>query len=219
MLRTLQHCLWVIGFIVLGYCGMAWTTARLHQSAGNDELDRLLTNKPPGVEGNLRYRTAPPHGELVGRVSIPRLGISTVIFEGTDEPVLNQGVGHLTGSALPGLAGNVVLAGHRDSFFRPLRNIRAGDMVEVTTAGGSRSYLVQTTEIITPDKVSVLEPTKAPTLTLVTCYPFYYVGHAPKRFIVRGSEIRDPEIRASKIQPRTTLPAKMKSRRGRIRAD
>jgi len=217
MLQTLQRCLWVIGFIVLGYCGMAWTTARLNQSAGNDELDRLLTNKPPGVREDLRYQIS--HGELVGRVRIPRLQISTVIFEGTDEPVLSEGVGHLTGSALPGLAGNVVLAGHRDSFFRPLRNIRAGDTVEVTTPEGSRSYLVQTTEIITPDKVSVLEPTKSPTLTLVTCYPFYYVCHAPKRFIVRASEIPDPDIRASEIEPRTIMPAKMKSRRGRIRAD
>jgi sortase A len=216
MIRSLQHCLWVIGFIILGYCGMVWTTARFHQSAGNDELDRLLTNKPPGVPEAMRYRMS--HGELVGRVRIPRLGISTVIFEGTDEPVLSQGVGHLTGSALPGLAGNVVLAGHRDSFFRPLRNIRAGDTVEVTTPEGSLS-LVQTTEIITPDKVSVLEPTKTPTLTLVTCYPFYYVGHAPKRFIVRGLEIREPEVLTSEIQQRTALSAKTKSRRGRVRAD
>ena len=110
-------------------------------------------------------------------------------------------------------------ADYAGALFRPLRNIRAGDTVEVTTPEGSRSYLVQTTEIITPDKVSVLEPTKSPTLTLVTCYPFYYVGHAPKRFIVRASEIPDPDIRASEIEPRTIMPAKMKSRRGRIRAD
>ena len=115
----------------------------------------------------------------------------------------------MTGSALPGLAGNVVLAGHRDSFFRALRNIRGGDTVEVITADGSRSYSVKTTEIIQPTEVSVLEPTKTPMLTLVTCYPFYFVGHAPKRFIVRGTEIPQSN----------TTEAQIKSRPGRIRAD
>jgi len=209
MIQRLQHCLWVIGFLVLGYCGMSWMTARFHQSIGNSELDRLLTKRTPGVQHPSQRLSAPPHGGLVGRVEIPRLRLSAVIFEGTDEPVLSQGVGHLTGSALPGPAGNVVLAGHRDSFFRALRNIRKGDTVEVTTTQGSRSYTIETTRIIEPTEVSVLEPTRAPTLTLVTCYPFYYVGHAPERFIVRGVEI--PEGNA--------VQAQIKSRREVIRAD
>ncbi len=209
MLHRLQHCLWVIGFLVLGYCGMSWMTARFHQSIGNLELDHLLTSKVPGVQPPTERWGAPPHGGLVGRVEIPRLRLSAVIFEGTDEPVLSQGVGHLTGSALPGPAGNVVLAGHRDSFFRALRNIRAGDTVKVTTTHGSRSYTIETTRIIKPTEVSVLEPTRVPTLTLVTCYPFYYVGHAPERFIVRGVET--PEGNA--------IQAQIKSRRGIIRAD
>ncbi len=188
MIHRLQHCLWVTGFLVLGYCGMSWMNARLHQSIGNTELDRLLARRAPAAPRPLGPGNTLPHGGLVGRVEIPRLRLSAVIFEGTDEPVLSQGVGHLTGSALPGPAGNVVLAGHRDSFFRALRNIRRGDTVEVTTTQGSRSYTIETTRIIKPTDVSVLEPTKAPTLTLVTCYPFYYVGHAPERFIVRGIE-------------------------------
>jgi LPXTG-site transpeptidase (sortase) family protein len=110
---------------------------------------------------------------------------------------------------MPGLGGNVVLAGHRDSFFRALRNIRAGDKVNVETPEGSRSYLVKTTEIIQPTQISVLEPTRAPTLTLVTCYPFYFVGHAPKRFIVQGAE----------IPPQDILQAQIKSRPGGNRAD
>jgi LPXTG-site transpeptidase (sortase) family protein len=84
----------------------------------------------------------------------------------------------------------VVLAGHRDSFFRALRNIQSGDVVEVTTLQGSRSYTIGTTRIIQPTEVGVLAPTSVPTLTLVTCYPFYYVGNAPQRFIVRGTEQR-----------------------------
>jgi len=183
MLESVQRCLWMAGFIVLGYCGMAWISASLHQSEGNAELGHLLRNYAPAIR-----QPAPLHRGLVGKIEIPRLGLSAVIFEGTDEPVLRQGVGHLTGSALPGQTGNVVLAGHRDSFFRALRNIRPGDVVDVTTEQGSRTYSVGTTRIIKPTEVSVLEPTSVPTLTLVTCYPFYYVGNAPSRFIVRGTE-------------------------------
>jgi len=183
MLLNVQRCLWAIGFIVLGYCGMAWFSARLHQSEGSAELDRLRTTQ----QSDDVRTTTPPHGGLVGRMEIPRLHLSAVIFEGTDEPVLSEGVGHLTGSALPGHKGNVVLAGHRDSFFRALRNIKGGDVVDVDTKQGSRRYVVRTTRIIQPTQIEVLEPTKKPTLTLVTCYPFYYVGHAPKRFIVQGT--------------------------------
>jgi sortase A len=183
MLLNVQRCLWAIGFIVLGYCGMAWFSARLHQSEGSAELDRLRTTQ----QSDDVRTTTPPHGGLVGRMEIPRLHLSAVIFEGTDEPVLSEGVGHLTGSALPGHKGNVVLAGHRDSFFRALRNIKGGDVVDVDTEQGSRRYVVRTTRIIQPTQIEVLEPTKKPTLTLVTCYPFYYVGHAPKRFIVQGT--------------------------------
>jgi len=191
MLTSMQRFLWVAGFIALGYCGMAWINARLQQAGGNAELDRLLTMHSHGTRPLESHHRLPeiPHGGLVGRMEIPRLHLSAVIFEGTDEPVLSEGVGHLDGSALPGQYGNVVLAGHRDSFFRALRNIRSGDIVDVTTERGSRSYRVETTRIVQPTEVSVLEPTRDPTLTLVTCYPFYFVGHAPKRFIVRGAQI------------------------------
>jgi LPXTG-site transpeptidase (sortase) family protein len=195
MLLNVRRCLWAIGFIVLGYCGMAWFNARLHQSESSAELDRLRTTRQPD---DVRT-TTPPHGGLVGRMEIPRLNLSAVIFEGTDEPVLSEGVGHLTGSALPGQKGNIVLAGHRDSFFRALRNIKGGDVVDVDTEQGSRRYVVTTTRIIQPTQIEVLEPTRNPTLTLVTCYPFYYVGHAPKRFIVQGTlaEVQpDPQTEA-----------------------
>ena len=186
MIRGLQHILWMIGFLILGYSGMAYVNARLEQYRGKQELDRLLQDKAATA------KVQPPYGGLVGRMEIPRLHLSAVVFEGTDDPILSRGVGHLTGSALPGQKGNVVLAGHRDSFFRALRNIRSGDVVEVTTEYGTRNYSIKSTEIIDPTQVSVLEPTRTPTLTLVTCYPFYFVGHAPKRFIVQGLELRDP---------------------------
>jgi len=184
MLRSIQRCLWVIGFIVLGYCGMAWISASRYQTLGNAELDHLINSNAPNVAQSPLI-----HGGLVGKMEISRLGLTAVIFEGTDEPVLSQGVGHLTGSAMPGQNGNVVLAGHRDSFFRALRNIRSGDVVEVTTAQGVRTYSIAATRIVKPTEVSVMAPTSTPTLTLITCYPFYFVGNAPSRFIVRGTEI------------------------------
>jgi LPXTG-site transpeptidase (sortase) family protein len=109
--------------------------------------------------------------------------------------VLDRGVGHLDGSALPGQAGNVVLAAHRDTFFRGLRDIHNGDTVNVTTQSGPRTYKVDSTEVVDPAQTSVLDPTAKPTLTLITCYPFYFIGHAPKRFIVRARDTndRDPQ--------------------------
>ena len=119
-------------------------------------------------------------------MEIPKLHLSAVVFQGTDSSVLDDGVGHLEGSALPGQNGNVVLAAHRDTFFRSLRNIKRGDLITVTTPSGIRQYSVDSTEVVSPTDISVAYPTPKPTLTLITCYPFYYVGHAPKRFIVRA---------------------------------
>jgi sortase A len=214
VLRGAQRFLWAVGFAVLGFCGMAWLNARLEQNRGNRELDRLLKKNYATVQ--------PRYGGLVGKVEIPRLHLSDVVFEGTDDPILNIGVGHLQGSALPGQKGNVVLAGHRDSFFRALRNIHEGDEVEVTTRFGTRWYTVQSTQIVSPADIAVLEPTPAPTLTLVTCYPFYFVGHAPKRFIVRGTEIHTAprEILTADNaveKPSASSPAPAPEREARIR--
>ncbi len=133
-------------------------------------------------------------------MEIPKLHLSAVVFQGADSPVLAHGIGHVDGTALPGQPGNVVLAAHRDTFFRGLRNIQKGDMVMVTTESGPRYYEVDSTEVVNPTQISVLAPTAKPTLTLITCYPFYYIGHAPKRFIVRASETEpDAEpLRASR---------------------
>jgi sortase A len=178
MLRWIQRFLLAAGFLLLGYCGTSWIDSRLRQIEGGMKLDRLLRDAPEA--------SAPAHGDPIGRVSIPRLGLSTVVFEGTDDDVLHRGVGHLTGSALPGQPGNVVLAGHRDSYFRDLRNIRKDDVVDVATKFGTRRYRVASTEVVDPTEIGVEAPTSAPTLTLITCYPFYYIGNAPQRFIIRA---------------------------------
>jgi len=184
-LLWIQRSLLAAGLVILGICGAAWLDSRLRQAEGNRELDQSLSRKAPTPAAP----TVIPDGGLIGRVEIPKLHLSAVVFQGSDSSVLDHGVGHVDSTALPGQPGNVVLAAHRDSFFRSLRNIRKGDLVTVTTESGPRNYEVSSTEIVKPTEVSVLNPTAEPTLTLITCYPFYYIGHAPKRFIVRASPV------------------------------
>jgi sortase A len=183
--RWVRWFLFAAGFLILGYCGAAWLGSRLRQAEGNRKLDRVLRDSAAIPAPKI---TTIPEGGLIGRVEIPNLHLSAVVFQGADSSVLDHGVGHVDTSALPGQPGNVVLAAHRDSFFRPLRNIRKGDTVTVTTESGPRNYQVTSTEVVKPTETSVLDPTAEPTLTLITCYPFYYIGHAPKRFIVRAVE-------------------------------
>lgn len=159
--------------------------SRLRQSEANRELDRILAEKAPTSAPALVI----PNGGLVGRVEIPKLHLSAAVFQGADSSTLGYGVGHVAGTALPGQPGNVALAAHRDTFFRSLRHIQKGDSITVTTETGAHTYQVGSTEVVNPTEIGVLAPTARPTLTLITCYPFYYVGHAPKRFIVRAVEM------------------------------
>jgi sortase A len=115
------------------------------------------------------------------------LHLEVPVLEGTDEPALDRGAGHIEDTALPGTDGNSGIAGHRDGFFRVLKDVTAGDTVELETLSGVQIYRVDRTWIVTPQDVSVLDPTPSPALTLVTCYPFYFVGAAPQRFIVRAT--------------------------------
>jgi sortase A len=128
-------------------------------------------------------------GDVLGRIEISRIGIAVVIIEGVDGKSLRRGVGHLPGSALPGAHGNIALAGHRDTFFRDLRNIRQDDQITLATLGDSYKYQVDSIRIVAENEIQVLEDSGDSVLTLVTCYPFYYVGPAPKRFIVRAHRI------------------------------
>jgi len=129
-------------------------------------------------------RLGPPP---LATLQIRRLGVDVTVLPGTDEWTLNRAVGHIADTALPGSQGNVGVAGHRDGFFRPLKDIVIGDLIEVTTAGRLDRYRVTQTWIVEPRDVWVLDPTGSASLTLVTCYPFYFIGSAPKRFIVRAA--------------------------------
>lgn len=128
-------------------------------------------------------------GDLIGRIKIPRVGVSAIVLHGVGKKTLRRSVGHIPGTSLPEQDGNVGLAGHRDSFFRGLKDIRKDDTIELTTLDGTFEYKVEWTKIVRPDDTGVLADEGSPALTLVTCYPFYYVGSAPKRFIVRAHRI------------------------------
>jgi sortase A len=118
---------------------------------------------------------------------IARIGIVAPVVEGTDDLSLNRGVGWISGTARPGETGNIGIAGHRDGFFRALKDVAAGDAIELDTFFGMKTYRVDQIEIVTPDDVRVLLPRASPSLTLVTCYPFYFMGDAPQRFIVHAA--------------------------------
>ncbi len=137
--------------------------------------------------------TAEPHllgiGEVIGEIQIPRLGVKAVVLQGDNIELLDHAVGHLPQTPLPGEWGNVALAGHRDRLFRPLREIRPGDTIIIATSNGSFQYEVQSTFVVPSTEVGVLRSSGAKELTLITCFPFNYVGHAPNRFIVRCREV------------------------------
>jgi LPXTG-site transpeptidase (sortase) family protein len=129
----------------------------------------------------------PPEGRsVVGRIEIPRVRLKTMILEGVSQRTLALAVGHIPGTALPGKTGNVGLAGHRDTFFRSLAGIHLNDAIVLTTLEGTYQYRVKSCQVVGPRDTGVLADSNTPALTLVTCYPFHYVGPAPKRFIVHA---------------------------------
>lgn len=157
-------------------------------------LGRAPEERMPEAQNPVASREKPSghrrnRDELMGRLEIPRLNIRVIVREGDDEATLRHAVGHIPATAWPGELGNVALAAHRDTFFRPLRNIRKNDRIIVSTLEGTYEYAVQSTKIVAPSDVSVLEASAPKELTLVTCYPFYYVGSAPRRFVVHATQV------------------------------
>ena len=142
----------------------------------------LQTSRPSDDPGS----SSPESDGVLGRLEIPRLGVSLFVLEGTDQKTLQLGPGHIENTAFPGDAGNVAIAGHRDTHFRVLENVRKGDAIGIATSEGVFGYTVQWTKVVNPEDVYVLSPSARPELTLVTCFPFHYIGSAPKRFIVRA---------------------------------
>ncbi|MFY9741181.1 MAG: class D sortase [Candidatus Sulfotelmatobacter sp.] len=172
------------GVLALGYVGFTLLDARIYQVSAKRSLENQVeaakaqTGSPP--------RTAIKKGDVLGRLDIPRLGMSVAVLQGAGSRTLRLGAGHIAGTPLPGEPGNSGIAGHRDTFFRELKDIRANDEIQLQTAHGILHYEVDWVKVVGPDDISVLAPATESMLTLVTCYPFYFVGPAPKRFVVRA---------------------------------
>jgi sortase A len=189
-LRWIERGLFAAGLLLAGLWLRDYRSAYAFQSSASQRLDAAPRRDSTGGAAKMAAghdsTAAADSGGALGRIEIPRLRISAMIGEGTDQEVLDRAVGHVTSTARPGQAGNVGLAGHRDTFFRGLGGVREQDLIRIVTVGGTYSYRVQWSAIVEPRRVDVLDSTASPSVTLVTCYPFRWVGPAPRRFVVRA---------------------------------
>ncbi len=190
-IRLAQYGLIIIGVAALGYCVSVWVGAERFQAREARKFNRELHRTH--IDVTPRHvplaPLVPEDGGLLGKIEIPRIGVSVMVVEGIGAGDLRRGVGHVPGTALPWQGGNVAIAGHRDTYFRPLRSIHRNDRITLRTLEGAFHYRVVSTQVVGPKDVEVLSPTRRDVLTLVTCFPFYYVGAAPKRFIVRAERL------------------------------
>jgi sortase A len=199
---------WAVGIALLAVWGIARLAGHVgaRRELGRFEAARASARLPedrpdltlwsPGRvrawEESLKREGPAPLAVL----KISKIDLTVPVLEGTDDWTLNRAVGHIEETARPGEKGNCGIAGHRDGFFRGLKDVAIGDAMELTTLTGSESYRIETIRVVGPDEVSVLEPTPEPSITLVTCYPFYFVGSAPQRYIVQAA--KSPSSRAAR---------------------
>jgi sortase A len=182
--RFLERALLVVALLGLGWYGLGLLESSRYQASQQRAFDETVSLRVPGPDRTSEEGV--PIGSVLGRLEIPRLDLSVIVREGEDPQTLRVAVGHLPGTAWPGRPGNAAIAGHRDTFFRKLRHIKEDDEIVVTTSNHVARYIVVSTRVVPPDDVSVLDDTGLSVLTLVTCYPFFHVGPAPERFIVRA---------------------------------
>ena len=190
ILRWASRVFFLTGCLALGFVALTYFDAELYQIYSGWQLDdppSLGEVSLPTPRADLRVYAR--EGSPLSRIAIPRLGVSVVVSEGIKPHTLARAAGHIPGTAFPDEIGNVGIAGHRDTFFRKLGEIQADDVITLTTPEGSYEYAVEWSSVVTPSDVEVLEPSDTPLLTLVTCYPFTYVGPAPSRFIVRARRV------------------------------
>jgi LPXTG-site transpeptidase (sortase) family protein len=170
------------GIVIVGVA--AEQKAEMRVSAGDYVLPALAFHKSESVAAKNQVFQAPRLNDFLGTIAIPALKITVPIYEGTTDAQLKKGVGHFIGSVLPGVRDNSVLAGHRDSVFSKLGKIRIGDLVTIDSESGIYQYKVARIRIVEADDRTIIVPTTTAILTLSTCYPFHFIGNAPKRFIV-----------------------------------
>jgi len=198
LLRSLERVLWALAAILLSFCGLAYARAAMHQSHQLAQLNsaRARFHAGPGAGSaktaffwntaaadQLWEETAP-----LGILEIPRLQISAVAEEGINNDTLELSVGHVPKSAYPGQSGNAAFAAHRDTYFKNLEAIQTGDKIVFKSLQRDYNYQVTSIQIVDANATSVLNDTPQSTITLVTCYPFHYIGSAPKRFVVTAAQ-------------------------------
>ncbi len=192
LLRMAEVCLWIVAIGALGFCSIAYGSAAIYQARQKAILASLRANASADRElgtGIRASRTKSANELLLGLIEIPRLDTAAIVEEGVSAGTLWKAVGHMPGTALPGQAGNAVLAGHRDTYFSGLGDLKAGDLVSFKSPTATYSYRVESARVVEPDDDSVLSASKEATLTLITCYPFHYIGSAPQRYVVTAREV------------------------------
>jgi sortase A len=184
--RRFERLFLTIGIALVGWAALSIAQATLFERTARRDFERAAAEPTPAV------KPLPPAslavGDMLGIVEIPRLGFSTIVVEGDSDEMLKVAAGHLPDTP-PWQPGNTAIAGHRDGHFRPLKDIEIGDTIRLRTRHGTFDYRIKKTVIVLPSDISVLQPTLAKTLTLVTCYPFTYIGHAPKRFVIHAEAL------------------------------
>jgi sortase A len=195
-LRWLERLFVMAGAAALIWCAVILTDGAIAQRNAQSALEMAIAIEeivPAPVEKAdvVSRRQLAALGSAIAALSIPRVQLSAVVLHGSDARILQRGPGHLEQTALPGDEGNIVIAGHRDSFFRPLRDIRLDDDIFLDTRDGRFHYRVTSLRVVGPREVSVISPTAGEVLTLITCYPFWVLGQAPERFIVRAARVDD----------------------------
>jgi sortase A len=180
ILRGACYLFFAFGIFAIGYAGFVFADSHAYQALEIRELNQAAPLSEPRILAE---------GDMIGEIQVPRLGLNAIVVQGDSPADLRRAVGHLANSALPGEWGNVTLAGHRDTFFRALRGIRLGDEIRIKTRARSFKYRAESIEIVSPTDTRVLDSSTGHDLTLLTCFPFHYLGPAPKRFVVHAREI------------------------------
>jgi sortase A len=193
-LRILRAGLFFTAIGCLSYYGWSVLDSTLQQERESRAFDTAREHAHASVNQPSTRRSPPSVSQTlspIGRISVPRLHLRAMVEEGDDDATLSHAVGHVPGTALPGSSGNVAMAGHRDSFFRALNDLRRNDEIDVETLNASFRYRVDQITVVDPSNTSVLASTHEKTLTLITCFPFHYIGPAPRRFIVQATQISE----------------------------
>ncbi len=194
-LSPIRGLLLIVGVGCLATYGFVFGERAASQAYAAWTFDRDLQQVAPLRLEGAQARRLPadsPHHSIVGRIWIPKLRLSAMVSEGDDAKTLRTAVGHIPSTPFPGQRGNVGVAAHRDTFFRRLGDLHTGDSIGFSTMDGEFTYEVESLRVVAPEDIEVLAPSQENVLTMVTCYPFFYIGNAPKRFIVRAKQTSGP---------------------------